>query len=368
MSVGAPSRIAVVAEDFSLGTSAQQLLDRFLIGYPRDGAMHRPPWQLLAFSTSGRGGAELERRVADFGLRRAAGLSAVLRGVDAAIAVPAPRAEKDAADLLSQVLAALPARCPCFVHGTLSRDLSRALSLVTLAASRGIRLAAGTTIPVTWKLPPLEIPARSAISEALIITQGDAGLAAFEGLEGILSLVDGRSGGESGIRAMQRIRGPEVWKAEESGRWSRDLLAAAISRSDSPQGDPVRDGRTQDLVGLGLVPALARNPIAWLLEHGDGLRSAILVLDGVVADIDFALRMKSGELVSAQIYRPPAPARHEFSRLAEVIEAFFSGGSPPWPVERSVLVAGTLEVFDRLSAEGGQDGLVETPELAISYP
>src|SRR2546422_1033212 len=36
-------KIAFLVEEFSLQTPAQQLLDRFLIGYPRDGKFHRPP-------------------------------------------------------------------------------------------------------------------------------------------------------------------------------------------------------------------------------------------------------------------------------------------------------------------------------------
>ena len=42
-----------------------------------------------------------------------------------------------------------------------------------------------------------------------------------------------------------------VWKAGEEGRWSKELLTSALSRSDTPQGFTVDDGRTQDLVASG---------------------------------------------------------------------------------------------------------------------
>jgi len=142
------------------------------------------------------------------------------------------------------------------------------------------------------------------------------------------------------------------------------LLAAAISRSHTPLGDPVLDGRTQ-LVGLGLVPKLARNPRGWLLEHRDGLRTAILVLDGVVADFNFAVRAKSGDVLSAQLFRAPPPAEHHFSRLASVMEDFFRAGRPSWPIERGLLIAGLLETFAKPSSLSGQR--VETPELDIAY-
>jgi hypothetical protein len=127
----------------------------------------------------------------------------------------------------------------------------------------------------------------------------------------------------------------------------------------------VLDGRTQDLVGLGLVPKLARRPRGWLLEHRDGLRTAILVLDGVVADFNFAVRAQNGDVLSAQLLRAPPPAEHHFSRLAAVMEDYFRDGKLPWPVERNLLIAGLLETFARPSSLSGRR--VETPELNITY-
>ncbi len=125
------------------------------------------------------------------------------------------------------------------------------------------------------------------------------------------------------------------------------------------------DGRTEDLVGLGLVPKLARNPRGWLLEHRDGLHSAILVLDGVVADFNFAVRAADGGISSAQLLRGAPPAEHHFSLLAGVIEDFFTTGKAPWPLERNLLIAGLLETLAQPSS--GSGGSVETAALNIAY-
>src|SRR6185503_14543659 len=90
------------------------------------------------------------------------------------------------------------------------------------------------------------------------------------------------------------------------------LLASALSRSDTPQGDPVADGRTQDLVGQGLVPRLANSPRCWSLRHRDGLHSVIAILNGVVADMNIAVETNTGTTYSWQLYRPPAPAEHHY--------------------------------------------------------
>ena len=63
------------------------------------------------------------------------------------------------------------------------------------------------------------------------------------------------------------IEGDAVWKPGDEGRWSKELLDAALSRSDSPQGLTVADGRTQDLVGRGELPKLVKNPAAYFIEH-----------------------------------------------------------------------------------------------------
>jgi hypothetical protein len=127
----------------------------------------------------------------------------------------------------------------------------------------------------------------------------------------------------------------------------------------------VNDGRTQDLVGLGLVPKLALEPRAWLIEHSDGLRSAILVLDGAVADFNFAVKARNGTIFSAQLYRPAPPNEHHFSQLASVVEDFFRTGQTPWHLERNLLTVGLLDLFGRVA--GQPTSRIETPELAIKY-
>jgi hypothetical protein len=54
--------------------------------------------------------------------------------------------------------------------------------------------------------------------------------------------------------------GPSATSAGNAGRWSNDLLSSALSRSDTPMGLPVLDGRTQDLVASAVLPQLVKDP------------------------------------------------------------------------------------------------------------
>ena len=74
----------------------------------------------------------------------------------------------------------------------------------------------------------------------------------------------------------------------------------------------------------------------------------IAVVDGAVADYNLAVQTRAGGIVSAQVYRPPAPAEHHYSRLAAMLEGYFLTGVPPWPVEQNVLAAELLERFEAL--------------------
>jgi hypothetical protein len=358
--------LAVIAEEFAPGTPAQQLLDRFLLGYPRDGEFYRAAEELSIrlYITGGRGNPDVARRVQDHGLVWTDELEHAVTLATAMILVPRSVGAETNNEFIRKTLAAAKTPARCFVHGTLGDSLTAAQAHARLAQAGRVPLLTGSAVGVTWHLPELEIPQDTRFEQALIITQGASPGAEFDGLDGLLPILARRRGGETGMRSVQFFEGAGLWQASKDGLWRESLLAAAISRSDSPQGDPVKDGRTQDLVGLGLVPKLARNPRGWILEHRDGLRSIILVLDGVIADYNFAVQTIDGTLFSAQIFRPPKPRQDQYSRLAVVLEDFFRAGTPPWPIERGLLTAGLLEAMAKAAAQPSTR--IETPELTTS--
>lgn len=339
-------KIAFIVEEFSVPSSAQQLLDRFLIGYPRRGEFHQlNDCRVAAYLPGAGDNAELQRRAKDFGLVLAGTLAETVANADACVVAWRDHGAKANSTLLTEVLDNLPTGTPCFVHGVLDNTHASARKILESAAKRKIQLCAGTSYATSYRLPDIDLKTGTPFTNALIVVQGPPLDAELDALQGLLPVVERRRGRETGVRRMRQLRGAEVWTAGRGGEWSQRLLAAALSRSNTPQGDPDKDGRTQDLFGLGLAPKLARDPRAWLLEHHDGLRSAILVLDGVVADVNLAVEMRNGEIFSTQLYRPPLPGDHNFSRLAAVMEDFFRTVKAPWSSQRDLLAIGLLEVM-----------------------
>ena len=373
-------KIAFLLEEFSKPSPAQQLVDRFLAGYVIDGEFRRSPFESAsAYVMLSNYDPNFEQRTKDFKRVVAARAEQAVEGADAVIIASRKPGALANERFVQIALERAPSGGACFVHGALANSLERGHEFARLARSRQIALLAGTPLCVTWRLPEVNLPLATPLSEALIVVQANPSPgqtsppappsslrgAELHALEGLLPVIERRRGGESGVRSIRFIEGKELWKAGDQGNWSWPLLAAALSRSHSPQGDPVLDGRTQDLAGLGLVPKLARNPRGWLLGHRDGLRSTILVLDGVVADFNFAVKAQDGSVVSAQLFRAPAPAEQHFSRLAAVMEDFFRTGKEPWPIERNLLIAGLLEKFGQPSSRTGR--AVAAPGLEIAY-
>ena len=183
----------------------------------------------------------------------------------------------------------------------------------------------------------------------------------FHALEAMQCMVERRKGGETGIRAVQTIDGDAVW----NGPWSKDLLTAALSRSDTPMGLTVQDGRTQDLVGSAELRKLVPHPEAYIIEYRDGLRATLLNLRGAVQDFNFAARLKGAGNLSTQFLLTPVPNVTYSACLMHKVEQMFSTGVAPYPVERTLLTSGMLEACRTSKVEGNQR--LETPHLNIRY-
>jgi hypothetical protein len=194
---------------------------------------------------------------------------------------------------------------PVYNDKHLSYSFEHAKWIVDASKRLKFPMLAGSSLPVTWRLPDIELPLNSEIESALMVGYGGADVMDFHGLEALQCMVERRKSGESGVAAVQMIEGDAVWKAMDDGRYSKELLTAALSRSDSPQGQAVVDGRTQDLVAKGELPKLVKTPAAYFLEYRDGLKATLLMLNGAVKDFNFAARIKGAGIQSTQFFLSP---------------------------------------------------------------
>ena len=92
---------------------------------------------------------------------------------------------------------------------------------------------AGSSLPVTWRLPPLEIPLGRRFKEALVVSRGDLEIFGFHALETLQCMVERRErqGRPQGVNAVTCLEGDAVWAAGDDGAWSWELLRHALGRS-----------------------------------------------------------------------------------------------------------------------------------------
>ena len=377
-------RIAIVATVYRYLSHAQHIGDRFLVGYPRNGTWHKPDMKVVSLYVDQKpAGDQSAARAKEFGFEVYPSIAETLRcgggrlAVDAVLVIGEHgdygRNDKGQVlypryDFVKQCVEVFEkdgAAVPLYNDKHLSYSFDKARWMVEASRRLKFPMLAGSSLPVTWRLPDIELPLNCDIEDALMVGYGGADVMDFHGLEALQCMLERRRGGETGVRAVQMIEGDAVWQAGDAGRYSKSLLVSALSRSDSPQGQTIVDGRTQDLVAKGELARLAKNPAAYLIEYRDGLKATLLMLDGAVKDFTFAARLKSAGVQSTQFFLSPEPNVTYSACLVAKIEEMFDTGKAPYPVERTLLVSGVLEscLTSRLD---GQKRL-ETPHLGVGY-
>jgi hypothetical protein len=224
---------------------------------------------------------------------------------------------------------------------------------------------AGSSLPVTWRRPELELPLGARVENALVASRGEMEIFGFHALESLQCMVERRAKAEQGVKAVTCLEGDAVWKAGDKGLWSWDLLEAALSRSPSLNVGEVRDNCRQ-FAAPPNRPTFPKGPLAFLVEYGDGLKAAALLLNGHVDDTTFAAKLADEKEPASTLFDLPAPPGAGFLQALTVkIEEFLATGKPSQPLERTLLTGGILDVALESRFRGGKR--LEAPDLEIAY-
>ena len=377
-------RIAIVATVYRYLSHAQHIGDRFLVGYPSDGAWHKPDMKVVSLYVDQKpDGDQSAARAKEFDFQVYPTIAEALRcggsnlAVDAVLVIGEhgdyPRNDKGQVlypryDFVKQCVDVFEkdgVSVPLYNDKHLSFSFEKARWMVDASKRLKFPMLAGSSLPVTWRLPDIDLALNSEIESAMMVGYGGPDVMDFHGLEALQCMLERRKGGETGVRAVQMIEGEAVWKAPDARQISRDLLVSALSRSDTPQGQTIVDGRTQDLVAKGELPKLVKKPAAYFLEYRDGLKATLLMLNGAVKDFTFAARVKGAGVQSTQFFLSPEPNVTYSACLVSKIEELFETGKAPYPVERTLLVSGILESCLTSRLEGQKR--LETPHLDVRY-
>lgn len=380
----ATKRLAVVTTAYHYLSHAYHICGRFLHGYLRQGRMHYPDFAIAGMYVEQQKADDLSQDVAKrFGISiypdvgQALTLGGKELAVDGVLLIGEhgdypynakgqklyPRFE-----LFEKIVAVFRRSgraVPVFCDKHLSWNRQHGRAMVATARELGFPLMAGSSLPITWRQPELELPLGIGIKDALVVSRGELEIYGFHALESLQCMVERRLRGQQGVKAVTCLEGDAVWKAGDQGLWSWELLDHALARSPSLNVGDVRQNCRHFSPPPGR-PTFLKGPMAFLIEYRDGLRGTVLVLNGHVDDTTFAARLADkNEPVSTLFYLPPPPGAAFLEALTSKIEQFLATGRPVAPIERTLLTGGMLDHVLESRIQGHLRR--ETPDLDVTY-
>ena len=385
----APGRkkLAVVTTVWTYRSHAWHMAERFLHGFPVRGRWHHSDFQVVSAYVDQKPEGDLSRdRAQEFGFPIYPTIAETLRCGSGKLAVDAvliigehgdyplnefgqkkyPRYEffKQVTDVFRQD----GRRAPVFNDKHLSWKFEWAKEMVDTSHELGFAFLAGSSLPVTFRMPSIDMPFGAEIEEIVCVAMGSVDSYDFHALETIQCMAERRQGGETGVAWLHALRGNAVWDALESGSWKSGgwnpgLFAACLARSQTlaqPKSFSHRYPTKEQM------REFVREPVAYRFEYADGLKATMLLLNGLVEDFTFAARLKGqSEPLSTLFYLPPNPNVVYSAALMSKAEETFLARKAPYPVERTLLTGGLVEAGMK-SLAAGQKRL-ETSHLAIKY-
>jgi hypothetical protein len=203
----------------------------------------------------------------------------------------------------------------------------------------------GSTVPLSWQRPPLEIRRGTPITEILATSYSDIEEHAYHGIETLQSVAE-RRGRETGV---DRVRWLSNEEFSRSGEYSRPLLEAALSRR------------------VNAVPALGARVMreAFLIRYRDGLRATVAHLPQEVRDYCVAVTISGQSSPVSTCFYIELLLHNHWSFMVRNFENLVLTGREPNPIERTLLANGILLAGLESRRLGGK--WIETPQLAISY-
>jgi hypothetical protein len=367
-------RVAAINSIFRLRSHAYHIVGRLVHGYPVDGFHHQPDVRVVRMFNDQSPADDLSDGFCrDHGIRLCKTAEEALLGdgkqldVDGVVLIiehgDYPINERKQVlyprhKYFQSIVKAFETSgrsVPVFVDKHLSYDHEQAADMVATAKNVGFGLMAGSSLPVTWRMPEIEPPLGTKFTEGVCVFGFDRGVPEiyfFHALETLQCMLERRAGGETGVKSVAWLQGADVWKAADAGRFSWKLLETAARRCSSYNVGPIREN--------------VRDPQAILIEYNDGTRGAAVNLIEQVSEFAFAGTVKGeAEPISSCFYLPAPPGAAFFNPLTWHIEQFLQTGRPSYPVERTLLTSTMLDLACRAALE--KKASITSDSLQIRY-
>ena len=376
-------KIALIGTEVRTHSHAQHFIDRFLLGYTWAGGWRRPEVDLVSLYIDQFPEGDLARGMAKRHnvpiyptIAEALTLGTSRLAVDGVVIIGEhgkyPKTEMGQTlyprykffKEVVKVFESSGRSVPVFNDKHLSTDWHECVEMVEDSRRLKFPFQAGSSLPVTRRMPAIDMPYGTPLSESVCVAYGSMDSYDIHGLETAQCMSERRKGGEVGIQRVLALRGTKMWEHAAGRESTRRLLVAALTRSHNL---PVKNGYPTDAVTFEWARETFPDGWAYFIDHRDGFRTVLFML--AIRDFNYAgLNSRTGEIISCQMYLPMpthgSTTADFFNPQIRHIERMIVENRAPYPIERTLLTSGMtlagVESFHRGRA-------IETPQMAVRY-
>lgn len=306
-------KIAFLGTEVHLHSHAQHFLDRFSMGYAMGGQWREPALDVASVYLDQFHDQDLGRgRIERYGHKQYTNVADALTlggselAVDGVVIIgehgqypkndrgqtlyPRYRWFKE----VVKVFEASGRAVPVFNDKHLSTDWQECREMVADSRRLNFPFYAGSSLPVTWRLPSFELPLGTPLKESVCVAYGGVDSYDFHALETAQCMSERRQGGEVGIRSVHAARNDKLFALLEQPerQVTQELFVAALCRSHNL---PVDTGYPSAPVTYEWAKQNLPETTGYLIEHLDGFHSAIFMTN--IRDFNYAGRLHNGQTV-----------------------------------------------------------------------
>ncbi len=245
---------------------------------------------------------------------------------------------------------------PVFNDKHLSYNWDDAKWMFDKSRELGFPLTGGSSIPVYYRKPEVELDVDTPIKHSIVLGgTGDEG-AIFHAIDVLQGFVERRKGGETGVKSVQSIRGPETWKWVERNPWAGKLIDAVAKKFELQPGHFQQSAQTN----------------MCLVEYNDGTKAAVIGGRGVgwtyAGEIE---GHNEPTIVSMLGWAGPYDQYHASNAQPHWITEMMLSGKEPYNAERLLLSTGITNHYMESNWQNGVykavGRIVETPYMNMTY-
>ena len=245
---------------------------------------------------------------------------------------------------------------PVFNDKHLSYNWDEAKWMFDKSRELNFPLTGGSSIPTYFRKPEIELAVDTPIRNSIVVGSAPDEGAISHCIDVLQAFVDRRKGGETGVRSVQSIRGPETWKWVEHTPWAGNLLEAVRKNFNLKPGY-FQEGRQSNVC---------------IVQYNDGTNGAVISGEGVgwtyAGEIE---GQGTPTLVSMLGWPGPISQYHAANGHEHWITEMMLTGKEPFHAERLLLSTGIVNHYMESNWQNGRYSPVgrrlETPYMNMRY-